>query len=311
MDLIDIASEFYELKENSYNSFIIKDTVADSVVLFTDTQKYHRFSTGETGDVYQFLKNIVGLSDSEIQLKYDGQVVDTSELNLRNALMRALRKNNTHSVRDNELSYTDVVGKVGYNEYIQSRNITEETANFYNIEVVGPDVLFPLFDTSLNRIGCIRRYAHAKTKADRYRTFILSGYNKPCCWSIPHLLNMNSDTTIVLVEGTWSAMRINQVVGPLYNILPIATMGTELNDDLFQLIAGRKVLAILDRDLGGNRVENQLITVAKRGILKVNIIDLKNSKQRDNKPVYIDEINDTQMLKLFRSIDSKWLKSMT
>lgn len=294
MNLIDIASQYFTLKRNSSNSWAIDQSEFDSVILFESTNTYCRFSTGETGDVYYFLKNIVGLTTEQIA-EYD---LGHREVKLSYAaqMNKYLRKPN-HSIRQNELDYHAIIGTPGYNDYIAQRNINEETAKKYGLEIDGPDVIFPLFDDNLNRIGCIKRFAYAEDKNDRYRTYVLSGHNKPYCWDMVSLSKLTTRTTVILVEGTWSVLRISQVVGDKYNILPIATMGTEIQQPLLDAISANRVIAILDNDTGGANVKKQLTKARNAGML-VTTVDINNR----GKNVYIDDISDKQMIYLFSQI---------
>lgn len=292
--IIDIASQYFPLKRNSHNSWQIDDPNYDSVILFEDSDTYHRFSSGETGNVYKFLSNIVGLDNAQIlALGVEGKTPNLSY----SAKMRKFGRHNNVSIRSNDLEYNNIVGVVGYNDYMAQRHINQATAEKYALEIDGDNVLFPLYNNDLKRIGCIKRFAHARKKNDRYRTFILSGYDKPCCWDMVSLSTITPDKTIVLVEGTWSVLRIDQVVGSKYNILPLATMGTNIEKELFDYIYRNKVIAILDNDTGGNHVKNQL-TKAQRNGMMVKTVEINVNGNN----VYVDDISDTQMLKLFRSI---------
>lgn len=293
MNIVDVASKYFKVKKNSHNSWIIEGSEYDSVVLYPETDTYHRFSNGETGNIYKFLKNIVKLHPSECA-QYSSQ--QSAEISLTDRLRKSLSTDKTEEQRAG-YDYYEFIGKRGYNQYIASRNISEETANYYQLEVSGADVLFPLYNENLHRIGSIRRSAYAQNKSDRYRTLILHGYDKPCVWDFREVAKLTPDKIVVLVEGTWSAMRIKQVVGELYPVVPLATMGANIQSKLFNYIYENRIIAILDDDKGGEQYKKQLqVARAKRIMVEEVTLNYKG------KLIYIDDISDEQMLKLFSRI---------
>ncbi len=293
MNIVNIASQYFNLKKNSHNTWSLEEH--DSVILFEETNTYHRFSNGETGDVYKFLRNIVGLTHDQAKEYYN----DSAER--KASLLETLRR--TQKVQkideDSGYEYHEFVGKPGYNQYIESRNISKTIAEFYNLEIDGDDVLFPLYDDNLKRIGSIKRFAHAKHKNDRYRTYILHGYDKPCCWDMRQLVNLTPNQIVVLVEGTWGVMRIKQVVGHL-PIVPIATMGTNIKPELFDYINRNRIIAILDDDTGGERYKKQLQMQRNKGKM-IQEVTLNNN----GKNIYVDDLSDRQILKLFNNLLSE------
>lgn len=290
MNIVDIASQYFTIKKNSHNTWSLEEH--DSVILFEDTNTYHRFSNGDTGDVYKFLRNIVGLSHEQAKDYYH----DPTEKTV--SLLEALRRTQKKEKKDEDsgYEYQEFVGKPGYNKYIQSRNINIETAKFYDLEIDGDDVIFPLFNSDLKRVGSIKRFAHAQNKNDRYRTYILHGYEKPCCWDMRQLVDITPDKFVVLVEGTWGVMRIKQVVGHL-PIVPIATMGTNIKPELFDYINRNRIIAILDNDTGGDRYKKQLQNARNEGKI-ITEVTLSNK----NHNVYIDDLTDSQIEKLFKRL---------
>lgn len=293
MNIVDVASKYFEVQPNGSKAYSIVGNKYDSIVLFPETNTYHRFSNSDTGGIYKFLRKYVGLTHEEAKT-YDasGGVVKAS-------LLESL-KNTTksHTERPSDgYDFVEFVGKPGYNDYIKSRNVDEEIAKRYGLEIDGPDVLFPLYNDSYKRIGSIRRYAYAKNKDDRYRTFILHGHDKPCCWDLRMLADIKPNQVVVLVEGTWSVLRIAQVVGSMYPIVPVATMGTNLQPALFNYVDRNKIIAILDNDTGGQRYKKQLQIQRQKGkIIQEVVLNNKGAN------IYVDDLTDRQMLTLFKKI---------
>jgi 5S rRNA maturation endonuclease (ribonuclease M5) len=115
-----------------------------------------------------------------------------------------------------------------------------------------------------------------------------------------HISNLSRDSVVVLVEGAWSVMRIHQVIKPLHpNIVPIATLGTWLTDELRTFLYDREILAILDADEGGNTVTSQLQRWSDQGI-KVESYNVTLS----NEVAYVDDVTDAQLKRLFQGISS-------
>jgi len=290
MKIVDVAKQYFNVKRNSYNTWVIVGPKYDSVVLYEDNDTYCRFSTGETGDIYTFLRRIVGLQHADSVKIYD------PDAKLTPTLSEVLKPTKSKIIEAEGFDYQEFVGKVGYNAYIASRGISPETAAHFELEVDGPDVLFPLYNDTFKRIGSIKRNAYPQTKADRYRTMMLHGHVKPCCWDLRKLAALKPDDVVILVEGTWSVMRIWQVVGHL-PILPVATMGTALQPELFDYIGRNRVVAILDNDTGGERYRRQLHQQRCRGKM-VHEVTLNNHGQN----LYVDDLSDEQMKKLFSII---------
>lgn len=291
-NLVEIAREYFQLKEigNDIYQVVTESGKFDSIVIWGGNNSYFRYSNRMGGGPREFLKYIVGLPDNEIDVKEPTEA---------DKLVAALRK--TERVRmDTELSLQDVVGKPGYCTYIASRNISEETAAYYHLEIAGDNVHIPLYDEWNKRVGSIVRNAHAKSKGERYKTHLVGTNPKPCVWRFIDLANYRKlSTTIVLVEGAWSVMRIHQVLGDKLDIIPVATLGTALTDELFQYLSNKKIICILDDDTGGKKVEKQLIEWQKVN-KEIEIYVPKIVKS--DASAMVDDLSDDDLLTLFRKI---------
>lgn len=294
--VLELAQEFFpnRLVPKSQDTFQITGPVFDSVVIFDSTNSYCRFSNKMVGGPREFLRYIVGLTDVEIH-----EIMGEESANER--LFNAVRREKTRKLfgADTGLSLQDVVSERGYNRYMGTRNVTPETASTFNLEHDGLNVTIPLTDVEGRRIGSLIRHAYAKTKADRYRTYMVGNHEKPCAWPMGHISKLTRDNVVVLVEGAWSVMRIHQVVKPLYqNIVPIATLGTWLTDELRTFLYDKEILAILDTDEGGTTVTSQLQRWCDQGV-KVESYNVTLGHEL----AYVDDITDAQLKRLFKGIE--------
>lgn len=291
--LVDIANQYFALTPKGTNAYQIVNPSGefDTIVIFEDTNTYFRYSTREFGGATDFLHRIIGMPYSDIKSEYGD--IEPSKLSL------ALTRNRIDKI-DTGLALQDIVGEKGYNEYIASRNITQETAEKYGLEVKEGNVVIPLTNDRGKRTGSLVRNKNPKVKGDRYRTYMAGKNIKPVVWPYTEVMRLKSDSVIVLVEGAWSVMRIAQVIKPhLPKIVPLATLGTNLPEELFDYIGGFPIISILDLDKGGEKVEEQLIKWQMR---KSKIEIYATVRKQDDLPNYVDDLSDEELKKLFRKI---------
>ena len=301
MNIVTIAKQYFQLEDKGNGIFQIVNPTGqfDSVVLWEHTNSYRRFSKSVSGGIKEFLKYIVGMSDSEIQSEY-GDIGDDS-------LVKSLRHFDRTKM-DTGYSIQDIIYTEGYNQYIKSRMISEETAKYYHLEVNGHDAIIPLYDNQFKRVGSLYRNSSPLIKGDRYRTQLAGTNEKPCVWPFTELKKLKRNSVIVLVEGAWSVMRVHQVMGVyLPNILPLATLGTNISEELKDYLYDFPIISILDDDTGGKHVADTLIKWKRKNIEIYN--PYFGSLLQSNQSSYIDDLDDKKLLSLFRVIkkDSKLL----
>ena len=295
MNIVEIARQYFQLesKGNGIYQIINPSGEFDSVVLWEETNTYRRFSISKSGGIREFLKYIVGLPDNEIEADYGNVEQDN--------LVKALRRY-SKTKQDTDYSLQDIIYEPGYNSYIESRMISEKTAAYYNLEINGKDVSIPLYNRTKNRVGSLYRNANPDLKGDRYRTQLAGNNEKPCVWPFPELYKMKGNTKVVLVEGAWSVMRVHQVIKPLYpNILPLATLGTNLTSELKEYLQDFPVIAILDDDIGGNGVSNTL-RKWRNSKMKIEMYLPTWSALSNVQSSYVDDLSDRALIKLFAHI---------
>lgn len=295
MNIVNIAKQYFtvESKGNGVYQIVNPSGEFDSVVLWEHTNSYRRFSIAKSGGVKEFLKYIVGLPDSEIEKDY-GLIGDDN-------LLKSLR--NYEKVKaDTGYALQDIVYEPGYNQYIESRMINPETAAYYNLEINGNDVIIPLYDNEYKRCGSLYRSSSPETKGDRYRTLLVNNTEKPSVWPFTHFKKLKGNSVIVLVEGAWSVMRIHQVIVPkLSNIVPFATLGTNITDELKDYFSEFPIISILDDDTGGKTVSETLLKWKRKDIEIYNPY-FKNLVVASNQSSYIDDLSDKQLLSVFKGI---------
>lgn len=293
MNIIEIAQEYYTIRPKGHGVYDIHmpSGELDSIVLWEETNSYFRYSTRKGGGPREFLQYVVGLSLEEISEKL-------GEEREVNPLLKVL--NHKKNLRnDTGLAIQELVGEEGYNNYIKSRNISRETSDKFHLEVSGKDVIIPLDDIRGRRIGSLIRYNNPAHKGDRYRTFMAGTYEKPFCWPMNNIRNLQSDSIIILVEGAWSAMRLDQVIKPLFpRIVPLATLGTNLTEELRDYIYDFPIVAILDKDEGGNKVAETLLSWQKKRIK----VESYEPKFPDDTAAYVDDLSDEGLVELFEFI---------
>lgn len=302
MNIVEVAQQYFDLSSKGNGVYQIVNPTGgfDSVVLWESTNSYCRFSTMKTGGPREFLKYIVGLSDDEI-----GEEVENDDELLK------LLKHHDKQKNDTGYSLLDIVYQQGYNEYIASRGINKDTAVRYNLEVMGNDVIIPLYDRSCDRIGSLVRNSNPEVKGDRYRTLLVGNKEKPCIWPFPDLIKSNQDSIIVLVEGAWSAMRIHQIIKPkMPQLIPLATMGTNLTEELRDITIDVPIICILDNDTGGKKVESTLSLWKREKSIEIYKPTFKSLAAQNESSPYVDDFSDENLLRLFRMIykHSKILK---
>lgn len=301
MNIVTIAKQYFQLEDKGNGIFQIVNPTGqfDSVVLWEHTNSYRRFSKSVSGGVKEFLKYIVGMSESEIQSEY-GDIGDDS-------LVKSLRHFDRTKM-DTGYSLQDIIYTEGYNQYIESRMISEDTAKYYHLEVNGHDAIIPLYDNQFKRVGSLYRNSSPLVKGDRYRTQLAGTNEKPCAWPFTELKKLKRDSVVVLVEGAWSAMRLHQVVVPyLPKLLPLATLGTNITQELKDYIYEFPIICLLDDDTGGKHVSETLIKWKRKDIEIYN--PYFSNLAQSNQSSYIDDLDDKKLLSLFRVIkkDSKLL----
>lgn len=296
MNIVQIAKQYFKLDYKGNGVYQISSPTGelDSVVLWEKTNSYRRFSIAKSGGVREFLKYIVKLTDNEIEAEYG----DIGEDNLTKSL-RTYR----HAKEDTGLSLSDVVFKRGYNQYIESRMISEETASYFNLEINNQDVAIPLYDSERRRVGSLYRNSSPEVKGDRYRTLLVNNTEKPCCWSFIELHKVKRDSVIVLVEGAWSAMRIHQVIKPkVPNIIPLATLGTNLTAELKDFLHEFPIISIIDDDTGGAKVVQSLDKWKSEKMKVESYIPTWKRLSLCEQSSYVDDLSDKSLLKLFAKI---------
>ena len=187
------------------------------------------------------------------------------------------------------------LGSVKYNSYIESRGVSEATAKFFKIEVLGEDVIIPLYGNDGSRVGSMIRKHDTDLNYLKYRKIIS---DKMCGLWNNNFVQQRFDDNVVIFEGAWSVMRWWQVAKENnINIVPMAILSTAVINALPLLYNLHNVTFILDNDEGsgaGTTVYDNI--VVHEGI---------NNWSYYQPGIYPDEMNDNQILYMLNTIGIK------
>lgn len=289
MNIIELVSQYFTITHKNGNNYQIvsQDGKYDSIVIFGDTNSWFRFSNRQGGGPKEFLKYIVGLDDEEIDLDY-GDIV-------YNLFIPEVNKYQT------EFSYKDVVGTPGYNSYIQSRNVSRETAEKFGLELsIEGHVYIPLYEDGL-RTGSLVRRNDTNEKHLKYRFHMINGYKRPEFVYQDQLRKLKRNSHIIIGEGIWYIMLFNQWCQHLEHMIPLSTIGTNPTDLLFNSIYEFPITFIKDDDEGGEHVDKIVNKWREKG-LNVNIVTPKDNQ---GKSLYVDELSQKQFVRLFETISNQ------
>lgn len=289
MNIVELASQYFTLKHKNANNYqlVTRTGQFDSIVLFGDTNSWHRFSNGQGGNPKRFLTDIIGLSEEEA-VEIAGE---DSAYNLNYSTERY----EYHT----GLSFMDVVAKPGYNDYIASRGVSRETAEYFGLETnFSGDVYIPLLNIEGLRVGSLVRRADTNDKGLKYRFLMIDGHKRPDVFCPTVFKQRRRDTQVVLFEGCWANMLLTQWIQPtMPNVIPLSTIGTNLTDATMDYIYEFPITVVLDTDdKGSDRVVNTVQKWRNKGI---NIKSV-NMESKDGQLLYPDEVTERQFKNFFR-----------
>jgi len=254
----------------------------DSIRIWPDTNSYYRFSQGQGGGPLHWLITWRGLSFEEAKLfleDYPEELDPLKKLDILSSSSKDLGQGlEPHHVYGNRI----------YHPYIEGRNISEETAKRYSLEVIQDSILIPIND-SRGRCGAIIRNTQ-KEKKDKYRKYFLR--EAPLLWPYDDWQNAKSSDTVFVFEGAWSVMRFYQVLHDKGNYVFLALLGAVADYKLISYLNGLNVIFVLDNDDAGKGMGQKLYQFEQK----------KWSMFMPN--VYPDEMTDEQIVKFIEKVES-------
>lgn len=146
------------------------------------------------------------------------------------------------------------LGSATYNDYFRQRGISEETIKKYGVrwlEYPYPAAVLPVTNLKGQVKGAVYRYRNPEQVGTRYKKF---GASYPV-WPM-HLIQNYSpqETTVIVTEGAWSAMRIRDYFSLATVDYPVlALLGAKANKDIVQSLFPFRVFYLYDGDMAGRR----------------------------------------------------------
>lgn len=268
--IVDLISDKFTVEPVSTG--ILTTTEHDSLRIWGDCNKWWWYSKGIGGGVKEWLDFF----------KYSE---DEKELYLEQYSPIILAHENEYFEYD---IFIEVgIGEKGYNQYIESRGISKETAELFNLEIKFDDVYIPIY--SSKRVGTIIRYTN---RTPKYKKILID--QQPLFWN-GHVFDACRPTFIF--EGAWSVMKWQQTLGNQYNF--VATLCFGLTNSHFEWLNNLdNVIWVLDNDCdnSGNLLSK---VINKRNKIKSNN---KNHKIVINKTMP-DEMGEENIRKLVEYVN--------
>jgi hypothetical protein len=244
MNLLEAVSQVYQIQQVSTNLFTTSEH--DSLRIWTHTNTWYWFSRGIGGGLKEWLQlnNYSRDEIDDIVGKQDPNIIPLEDNNFLDYDM-----------------FINTFGQFEYNNYIKSRNISEETARKFGIEARNDDIIIPILDYKGKRVGNLVRH---KNRTPKYHKFLIEP--QPVFYNP----NIDASKTTYIFEGTWSVMRFLQVTD--YSINALATLQFKIGRQHFEYLNGlNNVVWCLDYDTD------------KNGILLQRVIDKRNLIKQMNK----------------------------
>lgn len=273
LDIVSIIKQSYDLVNHTNNT--MRSVKHDSLIIWPTTNSFNWFSRGIGGGPEVWLKYVLNLSKEEI----DEYLNDYT-------FKREYKYDLTP-----EVEVVFPIGQKTYSEYMRKRGISKETAEFFELEVLANDVIIPLYNTRSERIGSMIRRTDTNKNWQKYRKII----NGEMCglWN-KTTVHERYDKQIIIFEGAWSVMRWWQVSRKHgIDIAPLGLLSTGVKNALPLIYNIQNAVFVLDRD------ENDSgLSVYKRAVRHKGMNDWKFYIP----PIYPDEMNDKQILKMLKII---------
>lgn len=184
------------------------------------------------------------------------------------------------------------LGEAYYHPYFQKRGISQTIASEYGLRWLSQTpqaAVLPITDFIGDTVGVCYRFLNVQESGTRYK-FV--GKTTPL-WPMHKLLNLQWKETIVVTEGSFSALRINSYLeqfGLECNVFSL--MGAKANKDIVEILRMINAIVLYDNDFAGRRA------CAKLRQLHPTVCawTLKKSP---------DDMSDEEIAKLFKLISKK------
>lgn len=150
-----------------------------------------------------------------------------------------------------------------YATYIQQRGIENETMQLYDVrwqQEPAEAAVFPMRSVNGQLRGLVHRYADALKVGTRYRKM---GEMMPV-WPMEWLATLKERARIVVVEGPWSAMRLNQALAGDSDVRVYASFGAKANRSMLDVLEPFEPVFLYDHDRAGQAACEKMQRMTKR-----------------------------------------------
>lgn len=276
IDIVQLIGQTFTIVGHSDNT---KSTLEhDSLIIWPDTNTYFWYTKQAGGGPYQWLKYVLHVPFADME----GFVSELATF--------------IPKVADSEFAVRYPIGRVVYNEYMKSRNITEATALRFKLEQWGTNTIIPMYNKRGYRAGSLVRRPDTNLQYLKYRKYQSEQLGN--LWPY-HEYKYVFDKPVFVFEGAWSAMRWWQVSGG--KIAALALIGTNANTDTLTLLDEiENVRFVLDNDPESKAGEG----VYER-VVKNRLYDKHLGWKFIMPEEYPDEMSDrtiTRLLKMYAKV---------
>jgi hypothetical protein len=275
LDVLDVIGKDFKLKKISNGLYTTVEH--DSLRIWPNTNSWYWFKNNAGGDAVYWLKYYKHLSQAEI--------IDTYEIyETKQDPFKILLLDQYNIIEDIDISL--LYGKKVYSDYIKNRGISYETFQKYDLEMINNYyALIPIKDRNGKRIGALHRKLDDKISGARYKKYVNN--RNLHIFNYEKLKNKTKYDIILLMEGAWSVMRFDQVLGE--KVTCVATLSNHIDDRIFETLNGLdNVFIILDNDEAGK-----------------SLIKKYPDKKFILPSIYPDELNDEQIVTVYERIKEK------
>lgn len=269
--IVDLAQQQFKVVVVSNN--ILTTTEHDSLRIWSNKNRWWWYSKNVGGGIKEWL-DYFNHPPEDYEIYSD-------ELDL------TIKNNDSYF--DYDIFIEIGIGRLGYNEYIASRNIAKETAAHFKLEIKNNNIIIPI-NKDNKRIGSLIRLTSGPV---RYQKILQE--ELPVFWNLP----IDSNKPTFIFEGAWSVMRWWQVLGDSYNYL--ATLSFAATPHHFEYLNGlNNIIWCLDNDC--NRY-GELLPRVKQKIYRIyhqnnkHVININKVKPDDMADIDIQNVAKTCLRK--------------
>lgn len=274
LDVVEVIGQDLTLIRQSNNIYTTQEH--DSLKIFVTTNSWYWFSRRVGGDAKFWLKYYREYDEYEYNDYLESHQYNTPNVE---ALFRNLWNN---ASIDSGIELRQLYGLREYHPYIANRNVSEATANRFNLEIINNNIALPMYNFKDERIGVVLRSTETNDKKLKYRKIFRE--KAPLLWPMKDWKRVTPDSKVYIFEGAWSVMRFWQTIQD-DNYIFLCLFGVATNQELLSYLNGlQNVTFVLDNDDTGKEMGKRLYYLNSDWKLKLP-------------KTYPDEMTDEQIIK--------------